>query len=194
MEIWKEIEGYEGLYEVSNKGRVKSLAKDIEYSNGAIHHYPEIIRELQVMKNGYVYVGLRSRDKVTKTIRVHRIVATAFIPNPNNLPTVNHIDFNKENNSVENLEWADLRRQNQHSATKPNRRWQSHRKGMSGRLNFKSKPVVQIDTNGNIVNRFESGCLAAKSISGNQSKISKCCLGERRTHRGFAWRYEELNK
>jgi len=97
MEIWKEIEGYEGLYEVSNLGRVKSLPK-------ARYKIPkEII--LTPRKHPYKFVNL-SKDSKVSTKSIHRLVAIAFIPNTLNKPVINHIDCNPSNNCVSNLEWA----------------------------------------------------------------------------------------
>ena len=109
MEIWKDIKGFEGCYQISNKGRVKSLARQC-----GTHYQQEKIRKLSLTKDGYVKVRLMSKDKDI-TARVHRLVAEAFIPNLENKPTVNHIDGNKENNCVENLEWATLEEQMQHA-------------------------------------------------------------------------------
>lgn len=97
MERWKDIEGYGGRYKISDRGRIKSYAQDTK--SGKIHDGFET-------KKGYKSVCLY-KDKTAKRIPVHRLVAQAFIPNPNNLPQVNHIDEDKHNNSVENLEWCD---------------------------------------------------------------------------------------
>jgi hypothetical protein len=196
-ESWKDIDGYEGLYQASNRGRIKSLRKTITYPSGRKEVRPEAIRKLIYNKNGYTYVGLTKNKKQTLH-RVHRLIAKAFVPNPNGFPEVNHEDFNKKNNDFENLKWCDKFYQNQHAATKPNRKWQRHRVGMTGKLNPKSKPVVQI-LSGNIVNRFESACMAAEKLGLQQSKISACCLGKRHMHGGYSWRFAdtliaELNK
>lgn len=113
-EIWKPVVGWEGLYEVSNKGRVKSLSRhivnDIKQKNGNIFHQEYDTKET-IMKphdNGHSYlnVGLHGNGRKEKHAYIHIMVAKAFIPNPNNLSQVNHKDFDKSNNTVENLEWV----------------------------------------------------------------------------------------
>ena len=101
-EIWKDVKGYEGLYQVSNIGRIKSLRRSWA-SKGESEHImsPSITR-------GYAYIKLRGLDGKDESIPVHRLVAIAFIPNPNGYKCVNHKDENKINNNVENLEWCSL--------------------------------------------------------------------------------------
>ena len=101
MEIWKDIEGYEGLYQVSNKGRIKSLNR-IDSRGRKVN---EKILSSKPNNKGYLRVHLYKNGK-RKPFSVHRLVAIAFIPNPNNLLEVNHKDENKENNTVDNLEWC----------------------------------------------------------------------------------------
>ena len=105
-EIWKPVVGYEGLYEVSSYGRVKSLDRYVKYSDGRIYLHKGKVLSLAKDKNGYFVVSLYFNGK-HNTIKVHRLVAQAFIPNPDNLPEVNHLDEDKTNNRVENLEWCD---------------------------------------------------------------------------------------
>ena len=105
-EIWRPIEGYEGLYEVSNTGQVRSLDRYVKYSNGRIHlHKGKVLSPIKD-KDGYLQVSLYYNRKMYKKY-VHRIVAEAFLPNPDNLPEVNHKDEDKTNNNVTNLEWCD---------------------------------------------------------------------------------------
>ena len=117
QEIWKDIEGHEGIYQVSNLGRVKSLSREIPVANhGAwrTRTIPEKILKLHLNENGYVIIIL-TKDKVRATKKMHRVVAEAFIPNPENKRCVNHIDGNKENNCVDNLEWVTHKENMEHA-------------------------------------------------------------------------------
>lgn len=104
QEIWKDVRGYEGLYQVSNLGRVKSLERQVKLRQYT-KNLPEKNMKLTLNKRGYLYVHLCKNGKY-QGYRVHRLVAMAFIPNPHNKPQVNHIDRNVLNNSVDNLEWC----------------------------------------------------------------------------------------
>lgn len=105
MEIWKDIKGLEGSYQVSNLGRVKSLARVIKRSDNKIQTFKERILKVLPDNNGYSRVSLPINGKQTK-VRIHRLVAKAFIDNPDNRLQVNHIDGNKSNNHITNLEWC----------------------------------------------------------------------------------------
>ena len=113
QEIFKDIKGYEGLYQVSNLGRVKSLARDTKLKQYTKHTDAFIMRQ-DLNKRGYLYIRL-TKDGKSKAFRVHRLVAEAFIDNPSNLPQVNHIDFNRTNNNVNNLEWVTPQDNTNHS-------------------------------------------------------------------------------
>ncbi len=105
QEIWKDIKGFEGYYQISNTGKVKSLARMRKSKNGSLSPLPERLLKLKTNKAGYKCVHLRCMEYQCWP-NVHRLVAEAFISNPENKPTVNHIDANKENNNVDNLEWS----------------------------------------------------------------------------------------
>lgn len=104
-EVWKDIIGYEGFYQVSNIGRVRSLDRDMIDKNGIGYSLKGSIRKISCTGKGYQNIGL-SKDGEQKTFFIHRLVAESFIPNPKNLPIVNHIDGDTHNNHVSNLEWV----------------------------------------------------------------------------------------
>ena len=104
-EEWKDIEGYEGIYQISNYGNVKSLERDIIDKSGKKRHNKERILKHNIDKYGYVYYWLYNNG-YKKCIKGHKLVAKYFLPNPYNLPIINHKDENKSNNNVDNLEWC----------------------------------------------------------------------------------------
>ena len=103
-EVWKDIEGYVGYYQISNFGNVKSLERKVN-RNGVVQNRKERIMSKRPNSDGY-YIAKLNLNKVSKSIPIHRLVAQAFVPNPSNLPEVNHKDFNRQNNSADNLEWC----------------------------------------------------------------------------------------
>lgn len=125
LEIFKDVEGYEGKYQVSNKGRVKSMAREIKNgpNKSATRHLPEKILKNDIIRNGYAQVAFW-KDGKKKNHLVHRLVAKTFLSNPQKLPDVNHIDENKINNQIDNLEWVS-RKQNMNHGTLPSRRGNS---------------------------------------------------------------------
>ena len=105
QEVWKDIKGYEGLYQISNLGRVKTLNRICKIHRKATREIKEIILTTKFLPKGYCFIALYKNNKETK-FYIHRLVATAFIPNIDNKPQVNHKDGNKNNNVVSNLEWV----------------------------------------------------------------------------------------
>lgn len=116
-EIWKDIEGYEGLYQISNLGNVKSLERIVHKSNGVIQTRKERIMAKRVNTDGY-YIAKLNVDKKSKSIAIHILVAKHFVPNPLNLPEVNHLDCNRKNNVYTNLCWTTHQENVQYSASK----------------------------------------------------------------------------
>ncbi len=104
-EIWKLLP-FSSKYSISNLGRLKSNQETIIDSNGVSRNRRERLMRITTDKAGYKYIVLRDNNKMKQTLRIHRLVASAFIPNPENLPIINHKDLNKSNNNVENLEWC----------------------------------------------------------------------------------------
>ena len=174
VEIWKPVLGYEGLYEVSNIGSVKSLERYVPNNKGSKKLvYEKILNHCEV--NGYDRVEL-SKDGKRKMHRVHRLVAQAFIPNPNNLPQVNHKDENKKNNCVENLEWCTCV-ENQNHGTRNTRCAKARR-----------KRVQAIGKNGDVVMEFNSITEASKVTGARANGISACINGRNKTSGGYIWK------
>ena len=168
QEIWKDIAGFEGLYQISSWGRVKSL------KNGK-----EKILRSGVDGGGYLYVVLY-KDRKYKNYKVHRLVANAFIPNPDNLPVINHIDECKTNNFVGNLEWCSYSYNNSYNCAAKKR---------GEKL---SKQVGQYSLDGELLKVWTS-LNEAERNGFNEGNICSCCKGKRKTHGGFIWKYIEIN-
>lgn len=175
IEEWRPIEGYEGLYEVSDLGRIKSLGNDKTRKE-------KILRQVK-MKNGYLIVNLYKNGKL-KTCKVHRLVANAFLENPNSYICVNHKDENKENNFVDNLEWCD-HKYNINHGTCIQRRAEKLTNGVL------SKKVYQYKKDRTLVGVWQSTAEAGRN-GFDQSAISSCCNGNRKSHQGFIWSYYPL--
>lgn len=141
-EEWRDIEGYGGLYQVSNLGRVKSLDRTVTKSNGVLLSIKGKILKLRPDTNGYVRACL-SKDAVEIDYTVHRLVAMTFLSNPNNLPEVNHKDENKKNNSVDNLEWCTSLYNNNYGSHNENHSKTLRKKKMYvGGTNPRSRKVI----------------------------------------------------
>ena len=177
IEIFKDIKDLEGLYQVSNFGQILSL-------NYRGTGKPKLLKPGNV--KGYLKVSL-SKDGKPKTFQIHRLVAEAFIPNPENLPEVNHKDEDKTNNFVGtpendykdgNLEWC-TREYNINYGT------------IKQRLSkARSKKVLQLSISGELIREWKS--IADCGRNGfNQGEVCKCCRGERKSHKGFRWEYKE---
>lgn len=183
-EIWKDIEGYEGLYQVSSYGRVRSADRIIEYNDGRKGLFKWRIKKTSKDSYGYLFCSLSKNSKL-KVTKVHRLVAEAFILNPNHLPQINHKDEDKTNNHVSNLEWCD----GKYNANYGTRNKRSAEK----RLNSPklSKPVLQLDiSTGQVISEYSSAREASRQLNINPGGISACCRGKCKTYKGFRWKYK----
>lgn len=170
IEEWKDINGYEELYQVSNYGNVRRIKYDTNYRKT-----PKIKNLTKTINNGYFAVSLFLQQN-KKTVKVHRLVAQAFIDNPDNLPEVNHKDENKLNNNVDNLEWC-TRKYNNNYGTRNKKMAISN-----------SKKVNQYDLNGNFIKTWNS-ISEANLYLGLGHHIGECCTGKRKTMGGYIWKF-----
>lgn len=192
MEEWRDIPGYEGLYQVSNQGRVKSVEKIVYRKRMGCYIKKEFIMKPTKHK-GYKNVIL-SKNGISKRYKVHRLVAEVFLDCNNfkftdndigivfskkNLE-VNHKDENKENNCVENLEWCT------HSYNMKYGSWKIRRENNFDR-SFCCRKVIQYDLEGNFVKTWDNIAMAQQTL--NISHISDCCNNKRKTAGGYVWKH-----
>ena len=170
-EIYKDIVGYEGKYQVSNLGNVKSL----NYHRSGKE---KVLTPFQ-KPNGYMTITLW-KDNSGHTKHIHRLVAETFIENPDNLPEVNHIDENKENNRIDNLEWCNSK-YNMNYGT-----WIDRRRDNFD-YSYCCKRVNQYDLNGNFIKTWSNIALAQRELK--ICHISDCCNGKRKTAGKYIWKY-----
>ena len=185
-EIWKDIEGYENIYKISNLGNVLSL------NYGAKNHtLSNIKKQLKQSKSstGYLHVQLYKNGSVSTKL-VHLLVANAFLPNTENKSEINHIDGNKNNNSASNLEWV-THKENLNHAIKTGLRSPTPMLGKAGRKNKLSKKVVQLNLDGSFVKIWDSSYDAMHEGGFSQGSIRECASGHKKTHKGYIWKYAE---
>lgn len=178
MEQWKSITGYEGLYEVSSLGRVRSL-----WDGRLQIHRTKVLKPMK-NKCGYLFVVLFKNGE-RKMFRVHRLVSEAFIDNPLNKQEVNHKDEDKTNNRVDNLEWM-TRNENINYGTHNERVAKAH-------INHPklSKPVLQFTKDEIFVNEYPSIKEVERQTGIANQSISACCIGKRKSAGGSVWKYKE---
>lgn len=171
IEEWRDIEGYEGLYQVSNTGRVKSLSHKIKANiSGGVRYTEEHFKILHKGWHGYIWVALCKEAK-SKTFSVHRLVAKAFVPNINDYPAINHIDGNKENNNASNLEWCTNAQNSRHAIE-------------HGLINS-AKKVRCVET-GKI---YRCAKDAAEDFGLDARNIRSACAGTIKTSGGHRWEW-----
>ena len=212
-EEWRDIKGFEGKYMVSNLGRFKSLNYRRTGKEKILEGYPD--------KDGYLYVQLWKDGKV-KNCRINRLVAQAFLENPQNLPEVNHKDEDKTNNRVENLEWCTTQYNIKYGTgikrraekLKGRKLSEEHKKKIAEKLKGRKQseehikkraekmtnnpklsiPVIGINKVSKLILKFPSLCEASRQLNINQSHIWECCKGKRKSAGGFYWFYADDNE
>lgn len=163
---WKRITMRGETLEVSNTGLVRSVDRTVIYKDGRVFHYKQRPLKAYVDKTGYLFT--------VKNIKIHRLVAEAFIPNPHNLPVVNHINGIKSDNRVENLEWCTQQMNLDHA--KNTGLWDPYDRG---------RRVLCVELN----KEFRSISEASREMGCNIVCIHRCCTGGQKTHMGYRWKY-----
>ena len=176
IEIWKPVVGYEGLYEVSNLGNVRSL--NYNHTNK-----PKLLKQ-DLCKNNNLRVTLYNRTK--KRFLVHRIVAEAFIPNPYNKPEIDHINTIRTDNRVENLRWVTHTENMNNPIT--------HTKSINSKLHYtyNMKAVIQTSKDGTFIQEYKCTREAERATNIDHRSINKCCKGIYKTAGGYVWKYKEV--
>lgn len=185
-EEWRDIEGYEGIYQISDCGRVKSLERFVLLGEG-IRHIMEKFLRAKRKKNGYLFYCLYPGDGTVKSEYAHRLVAQAFIPNPLHKRDVNHIDGNKMNNCIDNLEWV-TRSENQIHAYNVLNRTREHPVGWDNKL---AKHIVQLNLDGSFVKKWASSWDFQRHTGKTEANVRRCLKGKQKTAYGFRWVYLE---
>lgn len=190
-EEWKPVVGWESTHKVSNLGRVKSIHRTIICSDGRKIEYPEY--ELKQHEwCGYMKVHLNCGKK-RKWEYVHRIVGQAFLDNPDNLPCINHKDYNRSNNIADNLEFCTYKYNNDYSNStqkmlEASRKVKSWEKAVPKSVEITSKPVLQFTLDGRFVAEYPSTQEAARQTGAKH--ICCVCNGKRKSAAGYIWRYK----
>lgn len=182
-EIWKDIEGCEG-YQISNLGNARSIDRVVPvYRHNQIEfkRIKGCMLKPRLDRDGYCTINPGfSGSKKRKILKIHRLVAQAFIPNPNNYSVINHIDENPENNRVDNLEWC-THKYNTNYGTARIRRIEKQSKGR-----------IQFDKQGNLVKEWNNLAEIFNTYGYNKGLIAACCQRKRKTAYGYIWRYKPM--
>lgn len=184
IEIWKDILGYEGYYQVSNLGNVRGIDRKVKSKINKTGFRIVKGKKISPHINKYGYLSIRLRKEgSTKAFTIHRLVAMTFIPNPNNYPSVNHIDENKLNNTVSNLEWCTIKYNNLYN----NRQDRINEKLRD--INPNSIQVYQYSKDGILLNKYRSIRDASRLTGINRSIIKRSCKNGGVLIKNYIWKF-----
>lgn len=190
-EIWKDVIGYEGLYQVSCDGQIRSYDK-LKFNGFKEFMFKGRILRQRRRPNGYMDVSLH-KERSFKPVLIHRIVASAFIPNPDNKPYVNHINCDKSDNRIQNLEWCTPLENGTHAKMqgryRPISKKDRDRVSRMAKSKF-SKPVLQFDITGNLLAEFPSANEAHRQLGISQGLISNVCRGLKENTHNYVFKYK----
>lgn len=187
-EIWKDIKGHEGLYQVSNEGNVRSIDRYVKGTWGNTRFAKGEIKKYHLGNNGYFMVNL-FKNNCGKMYLVHRLVAEAFIPNSENKPFVGHKNTKRTDNRVENLEWCTRIENNNNPITK--KKSAKTRSIVFTNRKDLSKKVYQYSKEGELIAVWPSIAEASRNGYSRQN-ISLCCNKKHKTHKGYEWSFEPM--
>ena len=184
IEEWKDVKGYEGIYQVSNLGNVKSL----NYNRTG----KEKVLRFSKDKDEYLTVIL-CKDGKLKNFKVHRLVSQAFIPNTENKPCIDHINTNRTDNRVNNLRWVTHKENSNNSISIKKMKIKASKSnlGKFGKLSHNHKPILQFSLDGEFIRKWYCAYEVQRELGFNQSGISNCCNGKYKTANGYIWGFEK---
>lgn len=201
-EIWMPIEGYEGLYEVSNTQKVRSVDRILNHPTGTCLVKSKL-KSLQISNKGYYCLSLYKNGQ-GKVHLLHRLIAKAFIPNPDNLPEIDHINGNRLDDRIENLRWTTRKGNMNNPVTKDRMsKYYSDKEWISGRIQKRienkrktaPKKVYQYDLEGNFIKEYDTTIIAEKETGIKKELITASCrMGGKKQAMGSLWSYEKFEK
>lgn len=192
-EVWKDIKGYEGLYQVSSLGRIKSLDRYIERKDGTVYFWKGKIMSPAISNTGYLVTSIY-KNKKKKQVQIHRLVAEAFIPNPNNRPEVNHINGKRNDARIDNLEWVNRSENQLHAFRVLGRGYVLPTKEqMQKKVDKKGKKIIQYEIKVIISEkaRYKSIREAERQTGVVRTSISRCCKHIQEKAGKYIFRFED---
>lgn len=200
-EVWKTIEGFDGKYEVSNLGRIRSLTRRVRCGGGFRLNYGHILKTTVVYRKNIAYRSISLWDSVDgqKTVLVHKLVAKAFLNNPENKPCVDHIYGSEFGDAVWNLRWCTQKENMSFELARmhcsKSKQGEKHpRYGKFGADNPCSKAVLQFSLKGNVIQKYNSVTEASNCTGINLGHLAACCRGKQKTAGGYIWEYADKKK